>query len=469
MLPPSAPLLLDPNPIEAPIAWILGSIRAYVQTLDVQGAISNPLSLLVPLKNPNTAVAQSPLARVVPGCGGAGSCDFERIASSIRAVGYVLFAILLVARMLKQAASGRLRSPEHLLLDIGPKLALGILAIEFFDQALNDLSQVSMGGAFLLQDAMLFPIHLTVKHILTAFPTRGLGLVLMPMLYLLIAYLLILVVTSRLVLLLGALISPLGIPIALYDDQGRLAGTWIRMIVSGLLVPVVAGLGAAGSLALAWLVHQVAGNGPYIGSYLGALSGECGLFFTAFATTAMFKDAIKQGVSGVRGSFEGAQMGPVARAPGEALAVAQTAALAGLAAAAPGSAGAASAVVKGAGPESDAGGEGPAPAAPRLPGGPGGAGAGSRPALPPPRDDAGPRLLLPGQVESDAGSPVVVRAAPSDPDLALTEEVIARRHVGGGRVIHELERRQVVHYATFLSEPAGDLLVDPPLGRAQEA
>lgn len=468
MLPPAAPLVLDPNPIEAPIAWILGSIGAYLQTLDVQGAVSNPLSLLVPLKDPNTAVAQSPLARVVPGCGGQGSCDFEKIASSIRAVGYVLFAILLVARMLKQAATGRLRSPEHLLLDIGPKLALGILAIEFFDQGLNDLSQVSMGGAFLLQDAMLFPVHLTVKDILTAFPTRGLGFVLMPMLYLLIAYLLLLVVTSRLVLLLGALISPLGIPIALYDDQGRLAGTWIRMLVSGLLVPVVAGLGAAGSLALAWLVHQVAGNGPYIGSYLGALTGECGLFFTAFATTAMFKDAIKQGVSGVRGSFEGAQMGPVARAPGEALAVAQTAALVGLAAAAPGSARAASAAVKRDGLEPDAGGEGTAPAVPRLPGGPGGGGVGSRPALPPATDDAGPRMLLPGQVDTDAGSPEIVRAA-SGPDLALTEEVIARRHVGGGRVIHELERRQVVHYATFLSEPPGDLPVDPRLGRAQEA
>lgn len=443
------------NPIEDPISWILESIGSSLHQYVTGSTVSDPLRLLVPLGDPNIAVRQSPLATIVQSGG-----DFGKIAGSITGVGYVLFAILLLARMLKLAATGRLRSPEHLLFDLAPKLVLGMVAIEGFDQALNVLGKVSMWGAFFLEDALLSPISKTTDTFLSAFPTQGLGGLLIPILYVLVAYLVLLVVTSRLVLLLGALISPLGIPIALYNEQGGLAGTWIRMIVSGLLVPVLAGIGTAGSLAVAWLVHEIAGNGPFIGSYLGALTGECGLFFTAFATTAMFKDAVKQGLSGVRGSFEGAQMGAVARGAGDALETArrgvETAALVGMVAAAPQTAPAAAGATKRGGSDPEAGGEGAAPAVPRLPGGPGGS-------------DAGSQMLLPAPaVETDAGSQMLLRA-PSTPEPPLTDELIARRHVDGGQVIYEFERRQLLHYTTYLSEPAGDTPVARRLGAAREA
>lgn len=442
------PPVLDANPIEAPVAWMVASIGSYVQSLDPGAAVLNPLRLLVPLEDPMTAAAQNPLARIVPACAPGGTCDFQRIANSIQAVGYVLLAILLLARMLRLAATGQLRSPEHVLIDLVPKLLIGIVVMQTFDRALNDLSQISMAGAFLLEDAMLSPINIRDAHdILSAFPTDGFGVVLLPVLYLLVSYLLLLVVTSRLVLLLGALIAPLGIPIALNNEQGRLAGTWMRMIVSGLLVPVLAGIGTSGSLALAWLVHQVAGDGPFFGSYLGAVAGECGLLFTAFATTAMFKDVVKQGVAGMRGSLETAQVGPAARAPGEVVSIARrgaeiAAGVAVAAAAAPAVASVAARAAKGKPDDPETGGGSQAaPMVPRLPGGSGGSGAGSQ-------------LLLP---------------APPDPDgLATDEAYLAPRRIDGGRIIYEFERRHLVRYAIYLSEAAGDRDVEPGPGHAQE-
>jgi hypothetical protein len=444
----STPPILDANPIEAPVAWIVASIGSYLQSLDPGAAVVNPLHLLLPLDNPTTAVAENPLARIVPTCGGSGStCDFQRIADSVQTVGYMLFAILLLTRMLRLAATGQLRSPEHVLFDLVPKLVIGIVAMQMFDRALNDLSQLSMTGAFLLEDAMLGPIDVRDAHdILSAFPTGGFGVALLPVLYLLVAYLLLLVVTSRLVLLLGALVSPLGIPIALQNEQGRLAATWIRMIVSGLLVPVLAGIGTAGSLALAWLVHRVAGDGPFFGSYLGAVAGECGLAFTAFATTAMFRDVVKQGMAGVRGSFEAAQMGPVATAPGQLVSTARrgTEAAAGVAvaaAAAPAAAALAAGAAKGNPNDPEPGGDGlDTPVPPRLPGGSGGSGAGSQMLLPQPPGAEAPA--------ADGAYPLY-------------------RRIDGGRVIYEFERLHLVRYATYLSESTGDADVEPELGRAR--
>ncbi|MBO0746510.1 MAG: hypothetical protein J2P43_15940 [Candidatus Dormibacteraeota bacterium] len=449
MLALAAPLL-DANPIEEPIKWIVGSIGRFLGQSVTTSTVTDPLRVLVPLGDPSTALDRNPLARIVWG-----GSDFNNIANSIKAIGYLLFAILLVARMLKLAATGRLRSPEHLLFDLAPKLVLGMVAIEYFDQALNLLGRLSMWGAFLLEDALLFPIHRTAANMLTAFPTQGLGGLLMPILYVLVAYLVLLVVTSRLVLLLGALISPLGIPVALYNQEGRLAGTWIRMIVSGLLVPVVAGIGTAGSLALAWLVHQITGNGPYLGSYLGALTGECGLFFTAFATTAMFKDAVKQGMAGVRGSFEGTQMGSVGGAPRDALdtavRAAEAAALVGAMAAAPEAAPAAAGAVKrgGSRPEADTGESGPPIL--RLPGGA-------------PEITAGPKVMLPAPRDPGPGSQLML-PAPSSPSRPPTD--LRQRRVEGGKEIWEVE--QVVHYARHLSEPAGDILDATELAQALEA
>jgi hypothetical protein len=459
-------LVLDANPIESPIAWIVGSIGSYVGSLHPREAVLNPLGLLLPLQDPMTAVARDPLARIVPSGG-----DFQKIAGSIQAVGYVLLAILLVARMLRLAATGHLRSPEHVLLDLVPKLVLGVLAIQYFDRVLNDLGRLSMAGAFLLEDALLGPINIRNAHdILSAFPTDGFGVVLLPVLYLLVAYLLLLVVTSRLVLVLGALISPLGIPIALQNAEGRLAGSWIRMLVSGLLVPVVAGIGTAGSLALAWLVHQVAGNGPFFGSDLGAVAGECGLFFTAFATTAMFKDAVRQGMAGVRGSFEATPIGPVAGAPSEALdhirrgagvatGVAMTAA--GIPMGVALAARAASSNPNH--PESDSGG-GAAPPVPPLPGGPGGTGGGAQTMPPAP---SVPRL--PGRSGGAGVSSQLMLPEPPTPGAPNTAETPYERHrLGGGQVIHEFERRQQVRYATYLSEPVDDADREPEPGRAVE-
>lgn len=132
MLALAAPLALDANPIEAPIQWILASIGNYLRQNVSASTVTNPLRLLVPLGDPGTAVAQSPLATIVQTGG-----DFDKIANSIKGIGYVLFAILLLARMLKMAATGQLRSPEHLLFDLAPKLVLGLVAIESFDAALN--------------------------------------------------------------------------------------------------------------------------------------------------------------------------------------------------------------------------------------------------------------------------------------------------------------------------------------------
>jgi hypothetical protein len=417
------------------------------------------------------AAAQDPLGTVVSSCTPGGNCDFQKIAGSIQAVGYVLFGVVLLARMLRLAATGRLRSPEHILFDLAPKLVLGVLAIQYFDRVLNDLSQLSMAGAFLVEDATLLPINvLNVDSILSAFPTDGLGVALLPALYVLVAYLLLLVVMSRLVLLLGALISPLGIPIALQNEQGRLAGTWIRMIVSSLLVPVVAGIGAAGSLALAWLVHQVAGDGPLLGSYLGAVAGECGLLFTAFATTAMFRDVVKQGAAGVRGSFEAAHLGPVAGAPGHAMQSIRRGAVTGIevAAAAAAVPMAASLVTRASkpkpeDPESGTGTSSASPTVPRLPGGSGGVAGDSPPILSAP--DV-PRLpAWPG--EAGSSSQPVSPGPPSPDRPPIAEAYSPRRRVDGGQVIYELERRQLVRYATRLAEPALDNGADPGLGLAK--
>ncbi len=458
--------VLDANPIQAPIEWIVGSIGVYVGTLHPGQAVLNPLGLLIPLGDPTRAAAQDPLARAVPK-----SADFQKIAGSIQGAGYVLLGILLLARMLRLAATGRLRSPEHVLLDLAPRLLLGLLAIRYFEPVLNDLGQLSMTGAFVLEDAILGPIHIRgAQDMLSAFPTGGLGVALLPVLYLLIAYLLLLVVTSRLVLLLGTLIAPLGIPIALHNEHGGLAATWSRMIVSSLLVPVTAGIGTAGSLALAWLVHQVADNGPFLGSYLGALTGECGLFFTAFASTAMFKDALKQGATGVRRSFESAQLGSVAGAPREALEHTRRGAEAavGVAAAAAGvpmgvALAARTATSNRRYPEPDADG-GAAPAVPPLPGGPGGRGGGSQLLLPPP-----PLPRLPGgSAATGVSSQRLLPEPPSTGAPMMAETYYVRHRSEGGRVIHEFERRQLVHYATYLSEPAGAADLEPGLVPAQE-
>lgn len=431
-------LAVAANPIQAPIEWIVGSIGSYLQQNVTAATVTDPLHLLIPLGDPASAAAQNPLARIVPSRGSQGDRDFQRIAGSIQALGDVLLAVVLATRMLKLVASGRLRSPEHVLLDLAPKLVIGMVAMQGFGLALNVAGQLSMWGAFLLEDALLLPIGLKID-MLGAFPTDGLGVVLLPALYLLVAYLVLLVITSRLVLLLGVLVSPLGIPVAICSEEGRLAATWTRMLVSGLLVPVLAGVGAAGSLALAWLVHQVAGNGPFVGSYLGAIAGECGLLFTAVTTTAMFGDAVKQGLAGVRGSFEGAPLEPVARAPRDAVdtarRAAETVAFVTMMAATPGAAAAAAGPAKAGRPDAEGGSGEPAPVVLRLPAGPGGTSS-----------------------DSHGGPP-----QPLSPNLPVLDA--HPRRVEGGRVVYEVE--QVLHYAIRLSQSAGDPFEDtgPPWAR----
>lgn len=50
----------------------------------------------------------------------------------------------------------------------------------------------------------------------------------------------------------------------------------------------------------------------------------------------------------------------------------------------------------------------------------------------------------------------------------VAETYYVRHRAEPGRVIHEFERRQLIHYATYLSDPAGDAELEPGLVPAQE-
>ncbi|MGH7919413.1 MAG: hypothetical protein ACREQM_05640, partial [Candidatus Dormibacteraceae bacterium] len=433
----TAPLVLDANPISSPVAWLVGAAGKYIGSLHILRYVLDPMQLLIPIDHPHdpmAALGADPLGRVVPSCGGRSGCNFQSIATSVKGIGYVLFAIVLLARMLKLAAQGQFRSPEHILFDLVPRLLLGLLAIQFVDRLLNDAGELSMAGGFLLEDAMLLPIRIeNATDLLSAFHAGGgLGVITLPVLYLLVAYLLLLVVTSRLALLLGALVAPLAIPLAIYSGSGRLAGIWTRMVVSSLLIPVVTGVGMAGSMALAWLVDRVTGQIPFFGSYLGGVTGECGLLFTAIAATLLFKDAVKQGMSATRGSFESAHLGQVAGAPGEVAGMMRR----GLE------------VGAGVGRFTAGDPTGAMQALKGLRGGqPGGSPTGPGPST------AGPAAavldeIMPGSSE--------LLQPPEVGDITGAAGASFERRVGGGVATYTIRRRSQIRWAEFLAEPPDD-------------
>jgi hypothetical protein len=313
-----------PNPIDNPFGWLAeGFARAvfFGRAPDqVARAVLDalfPAITQAPVTRGVSPVYDSALGKLAPDCGGRpDGCAFVAAWQGLLPIGYLFLGLALLLRVLRIAPQAGSRGASHVLLDVLPRVVVGGLAIPVSMHVLSDLGVLSLALANILCHVILGSFDIPDGVALAEMV--GGGMALAPFLIAgLLVYVGLLVVLSRLALIVVTIAAPLAIPAALYRGEARLATTWVRMLGSGLAVPVVAAVGLAATLGAGVGLQKLSWQAPWIGQLLPSAVAIAGLVLVAIVTTAFFKDAVRQGMHGVKGSFEAVHLGTVARAPGE--------------------------------------------------------------------------------------------------------------------------------------------------------
>ncbi|HEY7200066.1 MAG TPA: hypothetical protein VIC57_07645 [Candidatus Dormibacteraeota bacterium] len=227
--------------------------------------------------------------------GGGGRCSSFSIWSALQTTGYLVLAMALLFRMIRNMVDEDKRPvAQWLLFDVIVRGAFGIAAINISYAVLAMLmhSSIVIGGA----------VFDTIMSVTTGSAGGEAGLrqaltgVLSPVNLppipliletLVLLYLIALLVASRVAIIFAIAVAPLVLPISAFSSENSLVIWWLRLIAQGLLVPVVMGALFAVALVLIQGVGGVAGGA--LEPVLGTLTAVVALWFVGHSIGHLLK------------------------------------------------------------------------------------------------------------------------------------------------------------------------------------
>jgi hypothetical protein len=215
-----------------------------------------------------------------PGSRG-GSCSSFSVWSALQTTGYLVLAMALMFRMLRNMADpGKRPVAKWLVYDVVIRAAFGIAAINVSYAALAMLmhSSIMVGGA-LFDNIMSITtgnaggeagLRLAVAGILSP-ANLPIPLILETLVLL---YLTALLLASRVAIIFAIAVAPLVLPIYAFSGQNSMVLWWLRLIGQGLLVPLVMGALLAVALIMIQAVNGVGGGAmaPVLGTFTAIVS-----------------------------------------------------------------------------------------------------------------------------------------------------------------------------------------------------
>ncbi len=285
-----APFLDDPLQIvHDPTVWVagwLGKAVAGNQAVDHPGWLSDMFA---------NAFTYTGFDAPVSCTGGGGSCTYYAIWHDLQASGYVVLGMALLFRLFKVVTDQRRQTglPQFLVTDVLIRGSLAAFAINVSYIALAQLmhGSISIGGA-LFEDIMSIGwanfagpdgMHRATAALFSNVPP-------IPVLFeaVVVLYLTILVVASRVAMIFAISVAPLLIPIYAYSGQSSLVVWWLRLVGQGLLVPIV--LGALFAVAMTViLTTQTSTAASSIGPLLSPLTAVASLWFVGHSVQHLLK------------------------------------------------------------------------------------------------------------------------------------------------------------------------------------
>jgi hypothetical protein len=198
--------------------------------------------------------------------GTGGNCSSFNIWSALQTTGYLVLAMALMLRMVRQVWGGGGGLAKGLVWTIIVRAALGVAAINLSYVALSGLMHSSIVIAGVLFDNIMAittggaqgeeGLRQALAGILS-FGNFPIPLILETFVLL---YLMALLIASRIAIIFAIAVAPLVVPIWAYNGSVTLLSWWLRLVGQGLLVPIVMGA----LLPVALIVIQAA-NGVQIG------------------------------------------------------------------------------------------------------------------------------------------------------------------------------------------------------------
>lgn len=279
-----APLLVDPLQIlNDPAAWIeswLGSAVAGNQAVNHPGWLADLFS---------NAFYYTGFTAPTDCQQRIGSCTDFGIWSALQSSGYLVLGLVLMFRLVKVMTDPRrqVRLGQWLVTDVLIRGSLAAFAISVSYLALAQLMQgsISVGGA-LFENIMSvgWANYSGPGGMSRATATLFSNVPPIPLLFeaLVVLYLTLLVVASRVAMLFAIAVSPLLIPLYAYSGDNALITWWLRIVGQGLLVPVV--LGALFAVAMAIILATDSSTaGAAIGPLFGPVTTVASLWFVGHA------------------------------------------------------------------------------------------------------------------------------------------------------------------------------------------
>lgn len=224
-----------------------------------------------------------------------GNCSSFSIWSALQTTGYLVLAMALMLRMVRNMVDPDKQEgvARWLVFDVVVRGAFGVAAINVSYAVLAMLmhSSIVVGGA-LFQDIMsvttgtaagedglrnavagiLSPANLPVPLILET---------------LVVIYLTALLLASRVAMIFAIAIAPLVLPIYAYSGQSSVILWWLRLVGQGLLVPIVMGALFAVALVVIQAVNGIQGGA--MASLLGTVTAVVALWFVGHSIHNLLK------------------------------------------------------------------------------------------------------------------------------------------------------------------------------------
>lgn len=312
------------NPITDPLLWMQGAARQYLlQQINPMGAFKGLVPSVVPAVTGSadltTQADHAAVVGLATKCGtsagaGAGGCWLAPIARPLMMIGWVVLAVVLLARLVRLGVRGELRSAQHVILDLAPRMLAGPMAMQAAYPAMEAAIRAATLASVVLSRLFLSVTQPTSSAALLADMQSAYSLLLMAVALLITGQIVFgLMMTATIGLVLLGLVAPILIPLALYGDHGRIGMAWLRAVTTCLLILVVGPAGMAASISIAVIFNHL----PLVGIVSGALAGEASLVITAIACVVLAKNAFVHTRDGFRVTFEEAHLDVAANLPGQ--------------------------------------------------------------------------------------------------------------------------------------------------------
>jgi hypothetical protein len=314
-LPLSAPWL-DFDVLDKPLDWWSIHLLDWLFGVDLEAAAHRLMGLIVPLQEgvgalpyPTNPKNPARIENYCPACVAA--------YHSLQPLGTVALAVCLLARIGKfvLGSSRAGMSPVHLVVDFAWRLLLGAAALQLSFPVLDFLSAGSIAVA---EGLALKGMSVALGHpdvelataLLLFAPMNLFSSTLTQLLFmLLLGYLAVMVIASRIAIVFAALASPFAIPALTYSADGTVALLWLRMVLFATAVPPAAVICLTITILIFQMGLQVGATIPFV----SALPLLAAIWLTVKAVNGLTHATIRSAAAGAAGTLQAAGLGPAVR------------------------------------------------------------------------------------------------------------------------------------------------------------